>query len=492
MSTARKNRPFAVGQVYRVDPSTLTVGANVRADTRADAKDFAASIRARGVLEPITCSVADDGTLVVLRGQRRTLAAAAHGTPDGLVPVLIAPAPTEADRIIDQLTENVHRAQMRPGEERDAVEQLALLGISPAQITKRAALPRRVVDAALTVSATESARVRMDAEALTLDQAVVFAEFDGDDAAIEELERVIAWGRPLEHTAQRLRDRGIERQALLAEIERLRGEGLPVLDPEQVPDDAWRLEIADLVDDAGAAIPEAAWPGVTGAAVVVRSEWDWPETDGATEDEDAEQVLTYRTTWICTDPAAAGLHHPHATPKDDTTGRPSEVEQQAKADTRRLVIANNQAWRSAETVRRKWLAGFVTRRGAPAGAEQLICEVVLTGPYWMTRAMNDRHPLLRTLLGGVEESDPFAGTAECSRLANTATTKAATLRSLAAVLAAWDASTGVHTWRTPGAWDARILTAMTGWGYRPSDVEQLLLPDSSAPSADTAAPTDAA
>ena len=47
-------------------------------------------------------------------------------------------------------------------------------------------------------------------------------------------------------------------------------------------------------------------------------------------------------------------------------------------------------------------------------------------------------------------------------------------RTLAAVLAACEANTSVQTWRTPSAWDARIMTALTGWGYQPSEVELLL------------------
>jgi ParB family chromosome partitioning protein len=46
---------------------------------------------------------------------------------------------------------------------------------------------------------------------------------------------------------------------------------------------------------------------------------------------------------------------------------------------------------------------------------------------------------------------------------------------LAADLAAWEASTSVHTWRNPTAWDARIMTALASGGYQPSDVERLLI-----------------
>jgi len=158
----------------------MVIGANVRSDTHPGAKEFAASIKARGVLEPITAWVGDDGHLVVYRGQRRTLAAAAVGTPDGLVPVHVVPRPAEVDRVTDQLVENVHRAAMRAAEERDAIEQLSLLGVSAAQIAKRTAITRPTVDAALTVSASQTARERMDAMSMSLEAAATFAEFEDD------------------------------------------------------------------------------------------------------------------------------------------------------------------------------------------------------------------------------------------------------------------------------------------------------------------------
>ena len=213
-STSQRSTGFEVGGTYRVPPGALVIGANVRSDTHPGAKEFAASIKARGVLEPITAWVDDDGHLVVYRGQRRTLAAASVGTPDGLVPVHVVTRPAEVDRVTDQLVENVHRAAMRAAEERDAIEQLSLLGVSAAQITKRTAITRPTVDAALTVSASQTARERMDATGMTLEAAATFAEFEDDPQAIQALEQALSWGRPLEHTAQRLRDARAEDTAL--------------------------------------------------------------------------------------------------------------------------------------------------------------------------------------------------------------------------------------------------------------------------------------
>jgi len=61
---------------------TIKIGANVRTDLHADAREFARSIKERGVLEPVTVYADEDGAYVVLRGQRRTVVAAEVGLPD--------------------------------------------------------------------------------------------------------------------------------------------------------------------------------------------------------------------------------------------------------------------------------------------------------------------------------------------------------------------------------------------------------------------------
>lgn len=427
------------------------------------------------MLEPITAWVDDDGDLVVYRGQRRTLAAASVGTPDGLVPIHVVPRPAEVDRVTDQLVENVHRAAMRAAEERDAIEQLSLLGVSAAQITMRTAITRPTVDAALTVAASKTARERMDATGMTLEAAATFAEFEDDPHAIQALEQALSWGRPLEHTAQRLRDARAEETALRAHAQLLREQGVPVLDPQDVPDRAWTLHLDALVTADGQPVPEHDWPSVPGAAVLLRAQWaypderDDPDTTNDDGDGDEEPALRFVQVWICTDPQAAGLRSRYDS-TGPTTANTADDDEDGVSDSgqsRREVIANNAAWRSAQAVRRAWLGRFVTRASVPAGAEALICEAVLTGQHTLCKAMGESHPLLRTLLGHDEQSP-------ATPRATPTTAKAATVRTLAAVLASWEASTGVHTWRHPSAWDARVMGAITDWGYQPSDVEQLL------------------
>ncbi|MEQ7845746.1 ParB/RepB/Spo0J family partition protein [Nocardioides kribbensis] len=499
----------AAEEFVYLDPGTIIIGSNVRIDL-PDAKEFRRSIKERGVLEAVTVYRNDEDQYVCLRGQRRTVEAASVGTPTGLIPARVVAKPEEADRIVDQMVENIHRAGMRETEIVAGVEELTLVGVSAAQIAKRLSVPRPTVNAALAVTKADQSRNRLDSGDLTLAEAAIFAEFEHDPDAVERLERRLRWGHGLDHEAQRLRDEATERAEYAAEVERLRGDGLPVLTAEEAADaEATAVAIEDLRTAEGDPLPVEDWPSVTGAAVILTEEWDYPEpatstsADGGSDDEpdedtdeeDPEPVKVFTATWVVTDVEASGLVYgsrTHGSSSDPASGATSDAEDAARAEgeaeakrqERRTVIANNKAWVSAETVRRDWLAGFLTRKSAPKGAEALICEAVLTGNYTLSKAMDHRHPMLFKLLGIDVPSGYYgAGYEECQKIVTKATTpKGATMTVLAAVLAAWEDSTGKQTWRNPTGWDARVLGALAEWGYEPSDVERLLLGDQNADS----------
>ena len=189
-----------------LDPAAIIIGTNVRTDLRPDHKEFRKSIKERGVLEAVTVYRDEDGQYVLLRGQRRTVTAAEVGTPTGLIPARVVPQPADADRIGDQMVENIHRAGMREAEIVAGVEQLALLGVSAAQIAKRTSIDRPTVNAALAVTNADQSRNRLDSGDLTLEEAAIFAEFEHDPEAVERLENAKRWRRSLAHEAQRLRD----------------------------------------------------------------------------------------------------------------------------------------------------------------------------------------------------------------------------------------------------------------------------------------------
>src|SRR5699024_1457767 len=146
----------------------------------------------------------------------------------------------------------------------------------------------------------------------------------------------------------------------------------------------------------GEHVPEEEWPTVPGAAVVLDKGYEWvpneapedqddeaavsteDEDQDDDEEEDGQSVEGIEQTWICLDPEAAGLcpvyEHSRRRPRASTEredldpaepAAAAEAAAEAKRTERRRVIANNEAWRSAEKVRREWLAGFVSRKTAP-------------------------------------------------------------------------------------------------------------------------------
>ena len=484
-----------------LDPADIVIGTNVRTDLRPDHKEFRKSIKERGVLEAVTVYRNEDGQYVLLRGQRRTVTAAEVGTPTGLIPARVVPQPADADRIGDQMVENIHRAGMREAEIVAGVEQLALLGVSAAQIAKRTSIDRPTVNAALAVTKADQSRNRLDSGDLTLEEAAIFAEFEHDPEAVERLENAKRWRRSLAHEAQRLRDEAAEREADAAEVERLRAEGLPVLSAEEVAEADEVLRIERLVTEDGEPLPEEEWPNVPGARVQVVKEWVYPEDeyDEASEDgtdeededyEPAEAYQQYVPVWVVTDLDASGLRRRGGGSGSTAAGSgdagESGEEAEARRAERRRVIANNKAWASAETVRREWLASFVARKTAPKGAEALICEAVVTGQWFLYKGMEASHPMLRTLLGTGADKSRWDSSGEVAGIAAKASTpKAAIMVTLAAVVSAWEATTGKHSWRNPTAWDARVLGALVEWGYQPSEVERILLGEEPQPSAES-------
>lgn len=116
-----------VAQVYELAPiGRLRTGPNVRVEI-AGLDDLVESIRRLGILEPLVACPGDAGFLDVLMGQRRLTAARAAGLEH--VPVIVRPRPTDRDRLLMQLAENLERADMTPIEEAHALAELVELGL---------------------------------------------------------------------------------------------------------------------------------------------------------------------------------------------------------------------------------------------------------------------------------------------------------------------------------------------------------------------------
>ena len=187
----------------QIDPAHLTIDANVRADVQLD-KAFLTSIKDHGVIQPVVAHRTEDGTLHVLYGQRRTLAAVENKLTQ--MPVYIVDSLTEADRLAKQVVENDQRQALTDQDRAEAFHQLSLLGVSATQIARRTGANKAVVDTALKVRANDTATAAL-ADGMTLDMAAVIEEFSDDKEAVAQLERTAAENpQNFDHTALRMRD----------------------------------------------------------------------------------------------------------------------------------------------------------------------------------------------------------------------------------------------------------------------------------------------
>ncbi len=213
-----------------LDPATLTVDTNVRKDAELT-PEFVASVKEHGVLVPVVGHRTEGGTVHVLMGQRRTLAAVEVGL--SAIPVHVVATPDEADRLATQVVENDHRRALTDGDRADAYHQLSLLGISPTKIARRMGAKKALVETALRVKNNETAAAAL-AQGITLEQSAVIEEFSDDDEAVAVLERLAAEGNAgnFAHRAQRMRDDRTTK-ALIAEISAAaEAKGLTVLEKD--------------------------------------------------------------------------------------------------------------------------------------------------------------------------------------------------------------------------------------------------------------------
>lgn len=461
-----------------VDPRTLVLEANVRADARLD-KQFLASIRDRGVLVPIVAHRATDG-LRVLYGQRRTLAAVEAGRAE--VPVYVVDVPDgntarEVGRIVDQLTENDHRTDLRDFERVAAFEQLSMLGLTATQIARRTHRKVGAVRTGLAVAGSELAAAALGRYDLTLDQAGVLAEFDGDTEAVKAL-TVAAVKDPgqFEHLAQRLRDKRAAAAARDTVAAELAAAGVPVVpEPPYGQRTVAKLDHLQAVDagDAGDALSAEAHASCPGHAAFLRDRGAWGS---------APEVVA---VFVCTDWRAHGHRERLGSPLtglgagSSAGGGPMSEEQKAE---RRVVVANNKAWDSARTVRQRWLTAFLARRTPPKDAAQWTAVALASRAHEVRRAMEDSHATALRLLGLAEAKDgvgqwrPYSGVPHLVAVAaGKATPPRAQVLTLGLLLGGLESSLDRGTWRSATAEQKAYFTALRDWGYELSEVEQLVL-----------------
>jgi ParB family chromosome partitioning protein len=467
-----------------LDPVTLLTDHNIRPPrTDAPFADLVASIREHGVLVPIVATRDHQGVRVRY-GHRRVLAAVQAGRTE--VPVVVYTGAltdataAEVDRILGQHAENTHRENLTVGETIAAFGQLAALGVLAARIAHRSKTPRRTVDNALAAAASDvAAKATKRWDFLTLDAAAALAEFDDDPDAVKALVTAAKAGENTAHVAQRLRDQRDTTRAIETLTVQLRDAGVVVIGEPPYDEKVIRA-LRHLTHDGQPLTPDthADCPGHAG---YVKRSWG---------QEKAEAV------YVCVHPRIRG--HTDLTSRTPSTagGAMSETE---KAE-RRTVVANNEAWRSAEKVRRAWLTDFLTRRTPPKGSAAFIAAALAHGDHALSRAFTNGNQRARDLFRLDHLTDEADDTADRRRgktltgLLDGASDNRALVIALGIILAAHEDAWSTDTWRRPSPADARYLTFLTANGYTPAEVEQLVLgapiPSASAPEDDEVEVTD--
>lgn len=206
------------GQIEKIPAGDILIDPNVRKDIRLD-KSFISSIRVYGYQQHPVGYRDDDGKIHITVGQRRISAALEIGWP--VIPIVVKPKRdaehdrAEELRLLEQLAENEQRTALTPAEIAGGYKQLALLGVSEDQIARKTNTGKTTIKTALTVAESPAALAAASSKPITLDQAALIAEFDGDDAAVAELGDVAATKpEQLQHAAERIRNARLDTDAI--------------------------------------------------------------------------------------------------------------------------------------------------------------------------------------------------------------------------------------------------------------------------------------
>lgn len=484
--------------LQNVDPRTLLIQRNIRKGKPDQA--LVDSIRAVGVLEPITVVETPSGDLLVRYGERRTLAAIEAG--QALVPVINRGQDgednvDEINRIITQRDENNCRQGLTAAEDVDSLAQMSAFGLSAEEISKTARAPRAQVDAALAVSVSKLASAVAERHAdLTLDQLAAVAEFEQDPETVKGLMAAVPSGR-FEHALQSARDkRDIDEAKTLLTAD-LEAKGIRV-----VPDPGWsgtgptaleRLKAS--AKSTAAFLPEShqdcpghvAWLGIRWEIVIDgdenvelpqepdedADEETWEAYEAACEEHEGLRRNVQRPYVIygCANPAGNGHVDRYGGSKSSKpkAAELSDEEREAAKAARRLVIDNNKAWASSTTVRQNWIKKWAGAKTEPQGTGRFLatalakdCDVI-TG--WGSRQ------LAASWLTS-KKGDSFARP-DLSP-AKTTTEARCTVIALVQVIAGYEDSLMDNSWRNDGTNNAcgRYLRFLASIGYTLSDVEE--------------------
>lgn len=186
---------------------------------------------------------------------------------------------------------------------------------------------------------------------------------------------------------------------------------------------------------------------------------------------------TIDVTYFVQEPTDAGFTYAYGAPgapAEPLTPEQIEEERVEKSAERKALIANNKAWNAAETVRREWLATFLSRKTLPKDADRVIALGMTAHRFSVSSAMSNGNDLAHTILG-VERPSGYRADGLAALVE--ANPGKARLVALAVVLAGAESNTSKESWRRGDERAAAFFRQLAAWGYALSPVEQIVTGD---------------
>ena len=500
---AKKHNPATapLGELVQAVTRELIFEPNVRKDVRGpEWKSFVSSIREEGIHQPPIAYRDEDGKIHIVMGQRRVTAALEVGHE--VIPVIIKPRidavneqEAERKRIEQQLAENRHRAGLTVRD--SSVATQALFGLTASdvkveRIARNTHRPKKVVERELAVAGSDAALAAADAFALTLDQAALIAEFDGDAAAQDRLNAQAAEDPDqLQHIARQLRDERLDREV----IDRL---SAPILA-------AGHRVVAEYNDIPNSALPihRLARPAEGDAAPVSLAAVGKPDPAvlesltgliarigrSYTPDAPAED-RNIDVNWYVDDWKAQGLIDRWSSSAASRSTDLTDEEREAEKARRRAKREAKKAMSSATVVRRAWITETLLARGARYDKthHRFIAGALAHAPGHLHVSGGRADDLVVEFLGLADQvenhgsfRDPLTGRYVADKLAIAFSIAGDRVDPIRFALAVAVAKTEYYVGNDREAdfgqdpRTARYLGQLVDWGYTPSAVEQQVM-----------------
>ncbi|MGA7836281.1 MAG: ParB/RepB/Spo0J family partition protein [Acidimicrobiales bacterium] len=436
-------------ELRHVDPRVVADNPDNARHPKRDRVGLAASITSLGVLTPPLVRELEDGSLVLIAGERRKYSAIEAGLKT--IPVFVRRDLSDVQRLAGMLIENTDREGLTVVEEAVTLQRLAgFEGMTAKSVSELTGIKAAVVRLAVKVANSDVARDVAQRHSLTLEQAAALAEFEDDEAAVKQLTQY-ATERPehFKHALSRLREDRRESLARSVKISELESKGLVVIEAPSWNADTKVTRLDSLQNTDGKALTTRNHAKCPGHAVAL-GRWDVDVVEG-----------------YCLDATTYG-HQPRFTRSggERSVGGTMSVEQKAERQT---VVANNKAWVAAESVRREHVVELLARRSVPKGTLVFAVRDVLTNS-----ANLDAPDELLTELTAVKATGRY-GHSVGAKLAEATPEARLALALLAQVAASIEHSTSKGTWRSANPRVATWFTYLATTGYTLSEVEQLVV-----------------